>query len=55
MIKGLVHCFSMQVVMKKRFSPKSSKKFEAYPSCRFREKHKKRTFKFEKLRYRAEG
>jgi len=31
------------------------KKFGEDPSCRFREKRKKRTFNSEKLRYRAEG
>jgi len=44
-LKARVHCFSMQVVMNKRFFLNPEKKFGANPSCRFREK---RTFNSEK-------
>jgi len=42
-VKGLVHCFSMRVVMKKWFFQNPEKKFDADPSCRFREKRNKCT------------
>jgi len=37
-LKGRVHCFSMQVVMNKCFLLNPGKKFGADSSCRFREK-----------------
>jgi len=37
-IKGLVHCFSMQVVMNKCFLLNPEKKFGADPSCGFQER-----------------
>jgi len=40
MIKGRVHCFSMQVVMNKCFLINPEKKFGADPACRFRESKK---------------
>jgi len=43
--KGQVHCFSMQVVMKKCFLLNPEKKFGADSACRFREN---RTFNSEK-------
>jgi len=42
-LKGRVHCFSLQVVMNKRFLLNPEKKFRADPSSRFREKRKKCT------------
>jgi len=45
LLKGQVHCFSMQVVMNKRFLLIPEKKFGTNPPCRFREK---RTFNSEK-------
>jgi len=42
-VKGRVHYFSMQVVINKFFLLNPEKKFGADPSCRFREKRKKRT------------
>jgi len=53
-IKGRVHCFSMQVVVNKYFLLNPEKNFGVDPSCRFREKRKKRTFNSEKWRHRAE-
>jgi len=45
----------MQVVMNKFFLLNPEKNFGADPSCRFREKRKKRTFNSEKWRHRAVG
>jgi len=42
-LKGRVQCFSMQVVINKCFLLNPEKKFGTYPSCRYREKRKKRT------------
>jgi len=53
-LEGRVHCFSLQLVMNKCFLLNPEKK-SADPSCRFREKCKKRTFNSEKGRHRAEG
>jgi len=47
-LKGRVHCFSMQVVMKKSFLLNPEKNFGADLFNRFREKRKKRTFNSEK-------
>jgi len=54
MLKGRVHCFSMQVVMNLVFSLKPRKKIGADPSYRFQENRKKRIFNFEKRLHRAE-
>jgi len=48
LLKGRVHCFSMQVVMYKCFLLNPEKKISEGPSCRFREKCEKRTFISEK-------
>jgi len=43
-LKGRVQCFSMQVVINKCFLLNTKKKFDANPTCRFRQKRKKRAF-----------
>jgi len=43
--KGRVHCFSIRVVKNKCFLLNPEKNFGVDPSCRFREKCKKRSFK----------
>jgi len=48
LLKDRVHCFSMQVVVNKSFLLSPEKKFDVDPSCRFREKRKKRTYNSEK-------
>jgi len=54
-LKGRVRCFSMQVVIYKRFLLNPEKRFGADPSCRFQENRKNRTFNFEKWCHRCEG
>jgi len=43
-VKGRLHCFSMQVAMNKCFLLNPEKKISADPSCRFREKRKNAHF-----------
>jgi len=47
-VKDRGHCFSMQFVTNKCFLLNPEKKFNAYPSCCFREKRKHRSFNSKK-------